>query len=64
MKRSITGHRVGECHPKARLTTEQVKAMRAEYIPHVNGTTTLARKYGCGRSTARDIVNYATRVAG
>ena len=64
MKRSITGHRVGECHQNARLTSEQVKAMRAEYIPYVNGAGTLARKYACGRSTVRDIVNYVTRVAG
>lgn len=64
MTSNHTGHRVGQCHHRAQLTTEQVQAMRAEYIPYVNGLTKLARKYGCGRSTARDICSYATRAAG
>jgi len=64
MTRNHTGHRVGECHHRAKLTTEQVQAMRAEYIPYVNGLTMLARKYQCSRSTVRDICNYATRATG
>jgi len=63
-KRSPTGHRVGEWHQRAKLTTEQVEAMREEYMPYVVSIRALAKKYGCGLSTARDIVTYATRVAG
>jgi|TARA_R110001606_G_scaffold351191_1_gene501356 hypothetical protein len=64
MIRNHTGHRMGECHQKARLSAEQVKAMRAEYIPYVVSIGKLAKKYGCGKSTARDILNYSTRAAG
>lgn len=63
-KRAPTGHRVGEWHQRAKLTTEQVEAMRKEYMPYVVSIRSLAKKYGCGLSTARDIVTYATRVAG
>lgn len=61
MKRNHLGYRVGEAHQKAKLTDEQVKAMRAEYVPFEVGYLTLARKYGCGESTARDICNQYTR---
>lgn len=64
VKRNHTGHRVGAWHQKAKLTTEQVEAMRAEYVPYVTGLTRLARKYGCPRSTVRDICSYATRATG
>lgn len=60
MTRNHTGHRVGQCHHRAKLTTAQVEAMRAD---HNNGMgyVRLARKYGCGISTARDICTYRTR---
>lgn len=61
MKRSLSGHRVGEHHQHAKLSDDQVKAMRAEYVPGVIGYETLAKKYGCGISTARDICTYRTR---
>lgn len=64
MKRNHTGHRVGAWHHKAKMPTETIEAMRAEYIPYVNGLTKLARKYHCPRSTVRDICSYATRAAG
>jgi hypothetical protein len=48
-------------HHRAKLTDAQVRAMRAEYVPYVVSIRALARKYGCGLSTARDIVAYATR---
>tara|TARA_R110001592_G_scaffold111372_6_gene308500 strand:+ start:17864 stop:18058 length:195 start_codon:yes stop_codon:yes gene_type:complete len=64
MTRNHTGHPTGQHHHRAKLTTEQVQAMRAEYIPYVNGLTKLARKYQCPRSTVRDICNYMTRTAG
>lgn len=56
MTRNHTGHRVGQCHHRAKLTTAQVQAMRED---HNNGMgyVRLSRKYGCGR----DICTYRTR---
>lgn len=61
MKRNHTGHRVGECHQKAKLRDEQVKEIRAAYEAGKGGYGTLAKSYGCGASTVRDIVTYRTR---
>lgn len=61
MKRSITGHRLGEHHQNAKLSDAQVRTMRAEYERGVTGYATLAKKYGCGVSTARDTCTYRTR---
>ena len=62
--RSPSGHRCGESHQRAKLTTDQVKEMRV--IREATGASyaVLADKFGCGESTARDIVNYYTRIAG
>lgn len=59
--RTQTGHRIGACHHRAKLSAETVQAMRADYIPYVFGLTKVARKYGCARSTARDICKGWTR---
>jgi DNA invertase Pin-like site-specific DNA recombinase len=48
-------------HHRAKLTDEQVRQLREQYQAHVVGYATLAKKYGCGVSTVRDIVNYYTR---
>lgn len=63
MARALNGYRIGEAHQKAKLSDAQVKAMRAEYEPGKRGKgyLSLARKYGCGESTARDICTNATR---
>lgn len=49
-------------HHRAKLTNTQVKAMRNEHLAYVRGYETLAKKYKCGISTARDICTYRTRV--
>jgi hypothetical protein len=49
-------------HHRAKLTNEQVKQMRAEYMAYILGYGYLAKKYGCGESTVRDIVTYRTRM--
>lgn len=49
-------------HHKAKLTNAQVKQMRAEHLAYIRGYGYLANKYGCGVSTARDIVNFYTRI--
>jgi hypothetical protein len=43
------------------LNTDQVKEIRAAYKPHVIGYLTLARRYGVGASTIRDVVKYWSR---
>lgn len=60
-RRNHTGHRVGAWHPRAKLPDAVVAQMRADYVPGVVGYGTLARRHGCGVSTARDIVKYWTR---
>jgi hypothetical protein len=59
--RNHTGHRCGASHQKAKLTDEQVSAMRADYEAGRGGYMALSRRYNCGISTARDIVQYRTR---
>lgn len=49
-------------HHRAKLTAEQVKQMRSEYVPYNVGYGELALRYGCGESTVRDICTYRTRV--
>jgi len=48
-------------HHRAKLSADQVRQMRAKYLAYVVGYETLAREFGCGISTARDICRYATR---
>ena len=60
ISRSPSGHRCGESHHKARLTDAKVRSMRAD--SDKVGYETLAKWYGCGISTARDIVTYRTRI--
>jgi len=42
--RNHTNHRCGASHQRAKLTTEQVSAMRAEYEAGVGGYEYLAAK--------------------
>jgi hypothetical protein len=42
-------------HHRAKLTADQVRAMRAAYVPGKVGYETLAARFGCGISTARGI---------
>lgn len=52
---------MGAWHGRARLSDAQVRAMRADYEAGLGGYNALGKKYGCGESTVRDIVNYKTR---
>ena len=49
-------------HHKAKLTTAQVIDMRKQHLAYVVGYETLAKRFGCGVSTARDICTYRTRI--
>lgn len=59
--------RIGEDHHRAKLTDAQVEAMREDHErhpvghPEYMGYRTLAKKYGCSKSTVRDVVNYMKR---
>lgn len=60
--RAPSGHRCGQSHQRAKLTDAQVREMRQMYDPKKRiGYGRLAKHFGCGESTARDIVNFATR---
>ena len=48
-------------HHRAKLSADQVRQMRAKYLAYVVGYETLAREFGCGISTARDVCTYRTR---
>lgn len=63
MKRNHTGHRVGECHHRAKLSDSDVAEMRRlrHEKPWLWSYRALAEYFGCGQSTARDIVNHWTR---
>lgn len=53
----------GEQHHRAKLTDAQVAAIRQQHRPGKVGYQTLARRYGVGESTIRDIITYRTRYA-
>ena len=63
VRRNHKGYRVGECHHRAKLPDEAVRAMRAEHLAYVRGYGYLARKFGCSPETARDICTYRTRAS-
>lgn len=68
MKRNHLGYRVGECHQRAKLSDEKVRQMRETYArwkaegSH-KGYETAAAIFGCGVSTARDILTMRTRIS-
>lgn len=59
--RAPSGHRCGEHHQKAKLTDAQVSEMRKLHQSGKAGYRNLAKMFGCGQSTARDICDYRTR---
>ncbi|MBK8810783.1 MAG: hypothetical protein IPN69_08650 [Acidobacteria bacterium] len=67
MRRNHTGCVVGEQHHRAKLSDAQVAQMREAYAigkaqsGNRFGYGTLAARFGCGASTARDICTYRTR---
>lgn len=63
MKRNHTGHRVGECHQRARLSDEQVRSLRYDRERYGMSYRALGDKHGCSMWTARDIATYATRAS-
>ena len=64
VRRSWTGHRIGESHPRARLSDTDVSLIRTLHEEHQLGYGTLAEKFGVAKSTVQDICTYRTRVHG
>ena len=60
IRRNHTGHRMGEHHPKARLSDDDVIKMRRMY-EQLENVAAVARAFGCPYFTAYDIVKYKTR---
>lgn len=58
---SVNSVPFGESHYRARLTDEQVRAMRKLHRRAGKGYMALAAIFGCGVSTARDICTWRTR---
>ena len=61
--RNHGGWRVGESHPRSKLTTAQVWEIRKLHSEGVSYAA-LADLFKCGVSTVRDIVKYETRSMG
>ena len=59
IRRSPSGHRIGDGHHNARLTGGDVRLIRALSADGL-GYLTIARKFGVGASTVRDVVTYRT----
>lgn len=59
--RGPTGHRIGQSHPKARLTDEQVETIRRVYASGTVGYEILGRAFKTSPWTIRDIVKERTR---
>ena len=53
--------RVGERHPKARLSDQDVEMIRVLHEEHGLGYGQLAEKFEAPRSTVRDVCKYLTR---
>lgn len=67
MKRRLVGvdangNRVGEDHPKARLSDHDIDLIRQLHDEGL-GYRTLARKFECDKSTIRDVVKCRRRFA-
>lgn len=58
---SDKGVPLGEAHPKAKLTDEEVEAIRTAYDNGEGGYRKLARRFGISRTFLRDIVQMKRR---
>lgn len=61
VRRAFTGHRIGESHHRAQLSSDDVSMIRTLHEEHALGYGTLAKKFESAPSTIRDICTYRTR---
>lgn len=63
MTRNHTGHRVGECHQRAKLSDAQVRNMRNAHEQLGMSRAEVADQFKVSYWTARDILTYTTRAS-
>ena len=63
IKRSSSGHRCGESHPRSRISDSQVREMRHMHHQLRKSIPEIARMHGVSYFTAYDIINFKTRVS-
>ena len=63
MTRNHTGHRVGECHQRAKLSDAQVRNMRNAHEKLGMSRAEVADQFKVSYWTARDILTYTTRAS-
>lgn len=61
VRRAMSGHRVGEYHPRAKTPDEDVKLIRELHEKHGLGYGTLADKFELPKGTVRNYCTYRTR---
>lgn len=61
IRRGWTGHRIGESHPRAKLSDHDVRLIRELHEQHGLGYKRLGEKFEAPRSTIADICCYRTR---
>lgn len=59
VRRAPTGHRIGESHPRAKLTDEIVRQIRALHAKG-QGSKSIARQLDLPRDTVRDVIDFRT----
>ncbi len=57
------GHRCAESHHRAKLSDHDVDLIRELQEKHGLSLREIAEKFGCGKSTVRDMVKYRRRTA-
>lgn len=62
VRRAFTGHRVGESHQRAELTSEDITLIRTLNKEHKIGYGTLGKKFETPKSTIADICTYKRRI--
>ncbi len=55
------GNRIGDSHPRAKLSDEQVEEIRELYDDGFYSYLTLAKRFGVDKWTIRDIVKFRRR---
>jgi len=61
VKLSEKNRRIGDDHPKAKLTDEEIEEIRSLYDDEMYGYTALARKFNVPKSTIAMICRYERR---
>lgn len=61
VKRCATRHRIGESHPRAKLSDDDVELMRQLHADHNVKPKEIAEKFECPIDTVYSILSYRSR---